>query len=147
MQDDVLDIASLDALDEAVLAIRHPTKDVPTGWTWTFYGPAHQVTLELADRFSREALRKAASVRQAQVNGKKWHEDEQSPDRLRAENVDAIVARTKTFSPVKLNGEELSFSREKARELLLDPRKGWLLVQVMAFLRDEQNFMPPSATS
>lgn len=144
---DVLDLASLDALDEAVLDIRHPTRDVPTGWTWTFYGPAHPVTLDLADKFSREALRKAAAIRQAQVNSRKWKEDEQSPEQLRAENVAAIVGRIKGFSTVKLNGEELVFSKEKAAELLLDPRKAWLLSQVMAFLRDEQSFMPPSATS
>ncbi|WP_018456802.1 hypothetical protein [Bradyrhizobium sp. WSM4349] len=147
MKDDVLDLASLDALDEAVLAIRHPATDVPTGWTWTFYGPAHPVTVELADRFSREALRKAAARRQAQANNRKWKEDEQTPDDLNRENVDGIVARTKSFSTIKLNGEELVFSKDKAAELLLDRRKGWLVKQVMDFLRAEENFIPPSATS
>lgn len=147
MKDDVLDLASLDALDEAVLVIRHPTTDALTGWTWTFYGPAHPVTVDLADRFSREALRKAAARRQAQANGRKWKEDEQSPDDLNRENVEGIVARTKGFSTIKLNGEELVFSAEKATELLLDRRKGWLVKQVMEFLRAEENFIPPSATS
>ncbi|MGY4288894.1 hypothetical protein ACVWXO_008114 [Bradyrhizobium sp. LM2.7] len=121
--------------------------DAPTGWTWTFYGPAHPVTIELADRFSREALRKAAARRQAQANNRKWKEDEQTPDDLTRENVDGIVARTKGFSTIKLNGEELVFSKDKATELLLDRRKGWLVNQVMAFLRAEENFIPPSATS
>lgn len=147
MQDDVLDLASFDALDEAALVIRHPVSDAPTGWTWTFYGPAHPVTVELADRFSREALRKAAARRQAQVNGRKWKEDEQSPDDLNRENVDGIVARTKGFSTIRLNGEDLVFSKEKAAELLLDRRKGWLIKQVMDFLRAEESFIPPSATS
>ncbi|MET3348306.1 hypothetical protein ABIF52_008687 [Bradyrhizobium japonicum] len=146
-KDDVLDLASLDALDEAVLMIRHPVTDLPTGWVWTFYGPAHPVTVELADRFSRDALRKAAARRQAQANNRKWKEDEQTPDDLSRENVEGIVARTKGFSTIKLNGEELVFSREKATELLLDRRKGWLVKQVMDFLRAEENFIPPSATS
>lgn len=144
---DVLDLASLDALDEAVLVIRHPTTDASTGWTWTFYGPAHPVTVELADRFSREALRKAAARRQAQANGRKWKEDEQTPDDLNRENVEGIVARTKGFSTIRLNGEDLAFSKEKATELLLDRRKGWLVKQVMEFLRAEENFIQPSAKS
>jgi hypothetical protein len=144
---ETLDLATLDAQDEASLDIRHPKSLAPTGWVWTFYGPGHPVTVGLANRAADAALKKAAARRQAQVNGRKWKEDEQSLSEITAENVDAIVARTRSFTPIKLDGQEIQFSADAARGLLLDRRKAWLLEQVSEFLRDEANFIQPSATS
>src|SRR4051812_39278459 len=126
-----LDLSQFDAQDEVQLDICNPKTLKPTGWTWTFFGPAHPATVALADRVSREALKKSAARRQAQVNGKKWKEEAQNPDEVRAENADHIVGRTKAFSDVTLNGEKLVFSPEIAKALLLDPRKGWLIEQIM----------------
>jgi hypothetical protein len=105
------DLSVVDAQDEGELVIRHPRTLEPTGWTWTFYGPGHAATIELANRVGGAALKKAAARRQAQANGKKWKEDEQSLEEIRVENVDNIVARTKGFTPIKLNGELIEFVR------------------------------------
>jgi hypothetical protein len=51
------------------------------------------------------ALRRPAK-RQAQVNGKKWKEDEKSLDQLRADPVDGIVTRTKSLTLIKLEGRD-----------------------------------------
>lgn len=142
-----IDIGALDARDEGTLVIRHPTTKEPLGWTWTFYGPGHAATVALADRVSRDAMRKALARRDAIVNGRPTKEDEQSLDQIHRENVANIVERTKAFTPVKLNGELIEFSRDKASELLLDRRKGWLIKQVMNYLGAEENFIQPSATS
>lgn len=141
------DLASADAQDEATLAIKHPTTDKPTTWFWTFYGPGHPKTIEVADRASKEALRELHDQKQARVNGKKVKVDEKSLDELRTENVAAIVARLKTFTPVKLGEETITFSIDEAKKLLLDRRKGWLYGQVMEFLKSDENFIQPSATS
>jgi hypothetical protein len=141
------DLSAVDAQDEAELAIRHPKTLKPTGWVWTFYGPGHAVTTELSNRVASAALKKAAARRQAQINGKKWKEDEESLEQLRAEQVDGIVTRTKSFSPIKLDGKTIEFSPQAAKDLLLDRRKGWLLEQISEYLRDEANFIQPSATS
>jgi hypothetical protein len=141
------DLSAVDAQDEAELAIRHPKTLKPTGWVWTFYGPGHAVTTELSNRVASAALKKAAARRQAQINGKKWKEDEESLEQLRAEQVDGIVTRTKSFSPIKFGDETIQFSPDAARKLLLDRRKGWLLEQISDYLRDEANFIQPSATS
>lgn len=138
------DLAALDAKDEADFAVRHPSTDEPTTWVWTFYGPAHPKTVETANRAAREALHKLAAQRQAQVNNKKWKEEEQSPDDLRLQNVESIVARTKTFTPVKINGEIVTFSPETAKSMLLDRKKGWLLNQIVEWLRSEESFIQPS---
>jgi hypothetical protein len=140
------DLTSLDAQDESQLAIRHPKTLAPTSWIWTFYGPAHPKTVALADRVSKDALKRAAAQRSARLNGKKVKDDdEQTPDEIRGENVDNILIRTAGFSPVSINGVEVTFSLAAAREMLLDRKKGWLLGQVMEFLSDEASFILPSA--
>jgi hypothetical protein len=141
------DLSTMDAQDEGELVIRHPKTLAPVGWTWTFYGPGHQVTIDLSNRVAQAALKRAAARRQAQVNGKKWKEDEESLDQLRAENVDNIVTRTKGFTSIKLDGQLIEYSDDAARQLLLDRKKGWLLEQITDYLKDEANFIQPSATS
>ena len=143
---DDFDLASVDAQDEAQLAIRHPKTNKPTSWIWTFYGPAHPATVALADRVSKDALRRLAEQRSARINGKPWtDDDDKTMDQIRVENVETIVARTREFSPVKLDGNLIEFSAATARELLLDRRKAWLIGQVMEFLSSEANFILPSA--
>jgi hypothetical protein len=137
----------MDARDEGELVIRHPKTLEPTGWIWTFYGPGHAATIALSNRVAGAALKKSAARRQAQVNGRKWKEDEESLEQLRTENVDNIIARTKSFTPMKLNGELIEYSPDAARQLLLDRKKGWLLEQITDYLKDEANFIQPSATS
>jgi len=141
------DLSAVDAQDEGDLVIKHPITLEPTGWIWTFYGPGHPATIELANRVAGAALKKAAARRQAQANGRKWKEDEQSLDQVRAENVDNIVLRTKGFTPIKLDGQMIEFSADAAKRLLLDRKKGWLLAQIVEHLGDEANFIQPSATS
>jgi hypothetical protein len=141
------DLSDVDARDEGELDIRHPKTDAPTGWVWTFYGPGHPTTIAVANGVADAALKKAAARRQAQINGRKWKEDSESLDQLRAENVDNIVARTKGFTPIRLDGQVIEYSAEAAKRLLLDRKKGWLLDQIADYLRDQANFIQPSATS
>lgn len=141
------DISDLDALDEVELSIRHPSTDEPTTWAWTFYGPGHQKTVELANRVSRNALRELQEQKQARLNGKKVKVEDQTLDGLRSETVDHIITRTKTFTPVKLGGETITFSEDAARKLLLDRRKGWLYKQITDHLSADENFIQPSAKS
>lgn len=138
------DLATLDAVDESNLAIRHPITNDPTTWVWTFYGPAHPKSVEISQRFTREALREEKEKEQARVNGKKWKGDERTPDEVFQRNVDTIAARVSGWTPVKMDGKELIYSVEQTKALLLDRKKGWLLTQVTDFLRDDASFMKPS---
>lgn len=144
---DTFDIGGLDAQDEATLNIKHPKTEEPTGWIWTFYGPGHPITLDLADKVGKEQLRQAREKEQARVNGKKWKADDESIDDLRKRNVDSIVKRTKGFTPIRLDGETIEFSPDAARKLLADPRKSWLFRQVTEYLKEDESFIQPSATS
>lgn len=144
---DEFDISAADAQDEATLAIKHPKTEEPTTWLWTFYGPGHPKTVDLANKASREVLREQRDHKQSQLNGKKIKVDEQSMDEIREKTVESIVARTKTFTPVKMGAETITFSPESARGLLLDRKKGWLFSQVVEFIRADESFIQPSATS
>lgn len=141
------DLTAFDAVDEATLAIKHPTTGEPTTWVWTFYGPGHPATVDLENRISRDALREIAAQKQARVNGKKWTEKEETIDQIRNENAKNIVARTKSFTPVKMGTETTTFTADVATAMLLDRRKSWLMAQIMEFLKAEENFIPPSETN
>lgn len=147
MSADDFDLGACDALDEGRLIIIHPQTGAPTSWVWTFYGPGHAQTLALRDRLLRKALADERERAQAQANGRKWKADARSPDDVLAENVDNIIARVKDWSPVRIDGQTISYSPEATRALLLDPRKGWLLAQVGDYLRDDASFTKPSASS
>ena len=67
MIDPSLDLSQLDALDEGELVILHPKTLAPVGWTWTFYGPGHRITIDLSNRVAQAALKRASARRQAQV--------------------------------------------------------------------------------
>ena len=140
----IFDLTDFDARDEITYAIKNPKTDEPTSWIWTFFGPGHPVTVELSNRISRDVLRERRAKEQAAVNGKKWKPDEQTPNEFRSEIVDGIVTRVKEFTPVRLNGEDIAFSKDAARKLLLDPKKSWLFGQISSVLRDDENFMQPS---
>lgn len=141
------DLAATVSQDEAQCVIKHPATDELTTWIWTFYGPGHPRTIEVANRASREALREAKAQQEARINGKKWKADDQSIDDMRAKNVDNIVARTASFTPVKMAGQTIVFSPDAAKQLLLDRKMGWLFMQIIEFLREDENFMLRSATS
>lgn len=139
-----IDISALDAVDEADMVVMH--NDRPTTWVWTFAGPGHPRGVAQNERVSREALSTAAAKEQARTNGKKWKEAADAPDEVREKNASFVLERLLRWSPVKLNGETLSFSPEAARKLLLDPRKD-LLAQSIEFLTENKSFTKRAATS
>lgn len=132
------DISSLDSVDQATMVVL--SNGQPTSWVWTFGGPSHPKTIALADRIARERLAIEAAKEQAQVNGRKWKSDQQSPEAVLQKNVRLVTDRLLDWSPVKMNGEPYPYSEENARKLLLDPRKGALLRQALDFLGDEAAF-------
>jgi hypothetical protein len=107
----------------------------------TFAGPGHPKTIELADHRARQQLREEKAKEQARVNGRKWKAEEKTPADQRAENVEWIADRIVGWSPVRINGEDLPYSRENAIKVLADPKKGWFFRQCLDFLLAEENFM------
>lgn len=141
---DDFDLSELDTADESYMTVLSNGKE--TSWVWTFAGPGHPKAIEQSNRFGRERLHRERMQEQAQVNGKKWKPPEETPDEVKARNINVVIERLLDWSPVKMNGEPYPFSTENARKLLADPRKGALLIQALEFLGDENAFTRRSET-
>ena len=137
------DLSDLDASDEAVMQVEANGK--PTGWYWTFAGPGHPKSIEQGNRIAKERLRKEAAQEQAVVNGKKWKADENTVDEALARNVRIVTDRLLGWSPIQVGGRDYPFTIENANALLMDRRKGQLLLQALDFLGDESSFTQRSA--
>lgn len=144
---DEFDLASVVAQDEVQFYVTHPKTKKPTTWCWTFYGPGHPNTIAVANSTLREVLDLQAAKEQARVNGKKWKEEVEDIEALRLKNIRRIVARTKTFTPVKLGAETITFTQMAAEKLLLDRNMMWLLEDILEFLSATENFIQPSPRS
>ena len=140
----LFDLATADAQDEGELVIKHPTTEAPTTWVWTFYGPGHPATIAVAEKATKSFLRESKAQQEARINGKKWKAEETSIEEMRDKNIENILARLKGFTPVKFGAEIIEYSPDRARELLLDRKKGWLFAQVINYLQDDANFIQPS---
>lgn len=139
------DLSDLDASDEAVMEVYANGK--PTGWLWTFAGPGHPKSIEQGNRLAKERLRKEAAQEQAVINGKKWKADEETVDEALARNVRIVTDRLLGWSPIQMGGKDYPFTQENANALLMDRRKGQLLIQALEFLGDEKSFTPRSASN
>lgn len=138
-----LDLSDFDAIDETEMTVMNGGQT--TDWKWTFAGPGHPNAVAQSNRINREstALRRAKD--QAQTNGKKWKAPEQSESQLLEDNVNFVLERLLGWSAITMNGEPYPFSRENARNLLMDRRKGALLQQAIEFILDDLSFTKRSA--
>ncbi|WP_422366413.1 hypothetical protein [Pelagibius sp.] len=143
--EDVFDVSEADSIDEAEMEVLVNGK--PTGWTWTFAGPGHPQTIALGDKMAKERLAEERLQEQARVNGRKWKAPVETVDDARSRNVGLVVGRLLGWSPVKMNGEDYPFSPANAKTLLMDHRKGQLLLQALEFIGDENSFTPRSETA
>ncbi|MER8762894.1 hypothetical protein [Mesorhizobium sp. M0968] len=141
---DIADITSFVPTENTVLPIL--TQDGrPTGWKWTLCAPGNPKAVAFADDQARRNLHKQKLIEQAQVNGKKYQSEENTPEQARRENVGWIIARVIDFTPVKLFGEVYTFSDKTAEDLLIKPELGFVLTQVSEALNADKLFTKTSA--
>ena len=141
----VLDL-SLDSLADAETAsLNIVIGGRPSGWLWHFAGPGHDKAQAQQNRISRERLHKDKLIEQARVNGKKWVAPEETPDGVRASNVDYVIERLVGWSPIRIDKQDYPFTAENARALLADPKRIGMLTQALEFLSADSSFMQRSA--
>src|SRR5690554_662126 len=132
------DLSAVDAADESVMQV--VVNGEPVDWHWRFAGPGHPKTIEQSNKLAKERLRREKEQEQARINGKRWKAPDETVDEVLERNVNLVVDRLLGWSPVTMDGKDYPFSVENARALLLDRRKGQLLIQALEFLGDEQSF-------
>lgn len=140
----IVDLSEFLPQDEATIEMLAPGGK-QTGWHVTLAGPAHPKRIAANDAAARKALHRSKEIDQAQINGRKYKVDEQSPDEVRRENVEGIVSRIVTWSPVRIGGETYEFSDKRAVDLLLRPEMGWAVIQISEAQADESRFTKTSA--
>jgi hypothetical protein len=148
---DGFDLSSLAFLDTAEMEVLHPVTQEPLGWVILFAGPGHPTTVKLSNEASKRMI-KARHVREeAQVNGRKWHADPETPEGNIQENSKGFARRMLGWSgrngPVRLDGRDMPFSVDLAAELLANPRYGWLYRQVAKFVMADEGFLSASETA
>lgn len=138
-------LGSRRAAQTADLEVIDPETDEPTGWLITFAGPGHPKTVAQEDRQARERIEEERARDQALANGRPWLPSSRSKEEREARNVAFIVDRIVGWTPVDLGEEHVSFSAEKATEILADPGYAWLYSQCSRFLLAEKSFFKGSA--
>lgn len=139
------DLSAVDAADESVMQV--VVNGEPVDWHWRIAGPGHPKTIEQSNKLAKERLRREKEQEQARINGKRWKAPDETVDEVLERNVNLVVDRLLGWSPVTMDGKDYPFSVENARALLLDRRKGQLLIQALEFLGDEQSFGKRSASN
>lgn len=140
---ELFDLSDLDYIDQAEMTVLQGGK--PTSWKWIFAGPSHPMGVAQTNRVAKEQLQKTKLQEQAQVNSKKWKAEDKSPEEQLEENIDYILERLLSWTPVLMGEIPFEFSRDNARMILSDKKKGALLQQCVDFLIEDGNFTKRSA--
>lgn len=126
-----VDIDSIEDLQEADIEITHPKTGAIVG-TIRMLGPEHPVRRRMLfariDRLNNDSL---SGLRP----GAEEHYEEMNDE----------LADIVSGWNLVMGGKPLPFSKQAARELLSDPRRGWLRAQLVAARDNRERFIGASA--
>lgn len=127
-----LDIDSIETIMSADYELRHPVTDAPTGAFITLAGPEHPKRKQrLMDQLRRM---RAAELRRGPAVPKDPEEDFR---RL----TEDVIAVTLGWRGITKNGVAVPFSEAAAAELYADPKRQWVVQQLIAAMNDQQLFI------
>lgn len=135
----------LDTIQHEVLA----PDGSPTGWVIELCDVSHEKAQRHINDKARRRLHKERLQEQAQVNGRKYQADERTVDEAKLDNVRWLVSRMVDWTPVRvpfISAEPIRFSDEAATRVLMHPKLGFVVGQLVDVLIAERSFMPRSAT-
>lgn len=145
-----LDLSAAIPTDTAVIDIFYPGTSRPTGWRIELAGPSHPRTVAVGDEAARESLQKEKAIEFAQVNGRKWKTDAETPDERAERIVGRLVRRIVSWSPdptfPQIGPNPIAFSESAATTLFLRKDMAWALNQIAEYLTSETAFTRRSAT-
>lgn len=142
--------------DTGTLYIVVPGTNKRTGWEIVFAGPGHPKTVAQNEELSRASLDKAERIEMAQVNNRKWKGDGKQVSDVRKENVDWVLGRILSWTPVKfaqfhdgapveLPADATQEQRKLAADLLGQPYMNAYFIQMTEYLGDQASFIDASA--
>lgn len=129
-----MDLSNFDLTGSEELELRHPGTGLPLE---NDEGEAMTITLVGIDSSEwRQAQRKLTNRRLSLA--RKGQQSALDADALEEEGIDTLVACTKGWAGIQLDGEPLPFSAENARKLYT--RFVWIREQVDRFVGNRANF-------
>lgn len=150
----VADLSDVMPQQTGILHIVVPGTNKRTGWQITFAGPGHPKTIAQNEELSRVNLDKQERIEMAQVNQRKWKGDGKQVDDVRRENVDWVLGRILSWTPVSISQfasapielpEDASPEQIKqARALLSQPYMVPYFMQMTEYLGDQASFIAAS---
>lgn len=144
---EAVDFSAFIPVDTIDVEIKAPDGS-PTGWTVSLCDASHPKAQAHLDDQARRRLRREAQIEAAQVNGRKFHGEERTPDQAKLDNVRWLVSRVVGWTPVRLtiiSPDMLQFSDENAIRVFMHPKMNFVLAQLLDVIMAEKSFMPRSA--
>lgn len=124
----------LDTIEDAFSAdyeLLHPVTGAPTGAFITLAGPEHPQRKRIAMDLVRRLRATAARAKQAQPD----------PEEDARENVKLLAKVTLGWRGIRKNGQDLAHSEAEAIELYSDPKRQWVVRQLLAAMNDQVLFI------
>lgn len=150
-----IDLSDVMPEETGILHIVVPGTNKRTGWKIVFAGPSHPKTIAQNNEMSRQQLDKAERIEMAQVNNRKWKGEGKQVDDLRRENVDWIMGRIVSWTPIKIkrfSAEDVELPEnataeqiKRAKELLAQPYMLPYFGQMIDYVADQASFIAASA--
>ena len=106
----------------ATLRLRHPSTDEPL-----------DVSIEIVGRDSSDVQERLKAIKTRRSRGEEISQD--------AEGLELLLAVTKGWENIEVDGEALEYSEANARKLYTDPRTEWIAEQVGPFALSRRNFV------
>jgi hypothetical protein len=141
---EAIDLSEHLPVNDFVLDIIGPT-GAPTGWKWTLAAANHSKNTAFVEKQAAINLEKSKVLREAQYNGLRFEAESKTPDQERRESVQWIVARTLSFTPVKIGSDVIEYSDKATEDLLIRPEMDFAVRQVVKALNDDSRFTQRSA--
>lgn len=143
-----IDIGAFAPVESVPYNIRAVDGRTDIGITIDLLSAAHPKAQAYSNAQAVKNLRRQAQLEAQQANGRKVKPEERTPDEVRAENVALVVSRINGWTPFiipEFGSNPVEFSDEAAARWLSMPRYGWIYLQLLEFITDENNFIPGSA--
>lgn len=125
------DLDSIEDLFAAEYELQHPITGAPTGAFITLAGPEHPQRKRIAMDLMRRLRATAARAKQAVAD----------PEEDARESVQLLVKVTMGWRGIRKNGAEVPFTEADAAELYADPKRQWVVKQLLTAMNDQELFI------
>lgn len=125
------DLDSVEDLFAADYELLHPVTQAPTGAFITLAGPEHPQRKRIAMDLMRRLRATAARAKQAMPD----------PEEDARESVKLLAKVTLGWRGIRKNGADVPFSEAEAAELYADPKRQWVVKQLLTAMNDQDLFI------